>query len=81
MCRVAPDAPLFKQALSGRLAYGIFCISAMQAEGEKPPQPLADRSCSGKFLVRVPPETHRAMVLRAAEQSVSLNRLASAPGE
>ena len=45
---------------------------------ETPPPPLADRAYSGKFLVRVPPETHRALVLRAAEEGVSLNRLVSA---
>jgi len=50
----------------------------MHAQGEEPPQPLADRAYSGKFLVRVPPETHRALALRAAEQGVSLNRLVSA---
>ena len=29
-------------------------------------------------MVRVPPELHRALVLRAAEEGVSLNRLVSA---
>ena len=29
-------------------------------------------------MVRVTPETHRALVLRAAEEGVSLNRLVSA---
>ena len=32
---------------------------------------------SGKFIVRVPPETHRALAIRAAEQGVSMNRLVS----
>ena len=40
---------------------------------------MADRTYSGKFMVRVPPETHRALAIRAAEQGVSLNRLVSAP--
>jgi len=43
-----------------------------------PPRPLALRRYSGKFLVRVPPETHRRMAIEAAEEGVSLNRLASA---
>ena len=34
---------------------------------------------NGKFLVRMPPETHRALVLREAEEGVSLNRLVRAP--
>ena len=50
----------------------------MQANGEDPPRPIADRAYSGRFLVRVPPETHRALVLRAAEEGVSLNRFVSA---
>ena len=50
----------------------------MQANHEPPPEPMADRSYSGKFMVRVPPETHRALAIRAAEEGVSLNRLVSA---
>ena len=53
-------------------------VEDMQASGETPPQPLADRKYSGRFVVRVPPETHRDLVLQAAEEGVSLNRLASA---
>jgi len=50
----------------------------MAGSGETPPQPFALRRYSGKFLVRVPPETHRRLVIEAAEEGVSLNRLASA---
>ena len=53
-------------------------VADMQATGETPPQPIADRSYSGKFMVRVPPQTHRALALAAAEEGVSLNRLVSA---
>ncbi len=45
---------------------------------ESLPEPLAKRNYSGKFMVRVPPETHRELVLRAAEEGVSLNRLVNA---
>ena len=48
------------------------------ASGEEPPQPFADRDYSGKFMVRVPPETHRALAIRAAEEGVSMNRLIGA---
>ena len=54
------------------------CVEDMLAEGESPPEPMADRTFSGKFMVRVPPETHRALVIRAAEEGVNLNRLVSA---
>ena len=50
----------------------------MQANDEMPPEPLAERTYSGRFLVRVPPETHRALAIKAAEEGVSLNRLVSA---
>ena len=51
------------------------CVADMQESGESVPEPLADRAYSGKFMVRVPPEIHRALVIRAAEEGVSLNRL------
>lgn len=53
------------------------CIADMQTTGETPPKPIADRAYSGKFMVRIPPETHRALAIRAAEEGVSLNRLVS----
>ena len=67
-----------EEAFTGIRRLVADCIGDMLAEGEEPPQPIADRTYSGKFLVRVPPETHAALVLRAAEQSVGLNRLVSA---
>ncbi len=49
------------------------------AENNEPiPEPLAMKQYSGKFLVRIPPETHRRLALEAAESGISLNRLASA---
>ncbi|MBJ9749059.1 toxin-antitoxin system HicB family antitoxin [Burkholderia cepacia] len=53
-------------------------IRDMTANGEKVPEPIADRTYSGEFKVRIPPQAHRALVIQAAEQGVSLNRLASA---
>ena len=52
-------------------------VTDMQSNGETPPPPIAGRSYSGKFLVRVPPEVHRELVLKAAEEGISLNRLVS----
>ncbi len=53
-------------------------VSDMEANGEPLPEPLALRRYSGKFVVRVPPDIHRRLVLEALEAGVSLNRLASA---
>ena len=50
----------------------------MKASGEAVPAPLAEKHYSGEFRVRIPPELHRALAIQAAEQGVSLNRLASA---
>ena len=53
------------------------CISDMTSNGEKIPQPISLKKFSGKFMVRVPPETHRHLSIQAAESGVSLNRLIS----
>ncbi|MGO3147493.1 MAG: type II toxin-antitoxin system HicB family antitoxin [Leucobacter sp.] len=53
-------------------------LADMADSGETPPEAIADREYSGKFMVRVAPEVHRQLALDAAEQHVSLNRLAAA---
>ena len=52
-------------------------VKNMQDNGETIPEPIACRRYSGKFMVRVPPEVHRNLSIKAAESGVSLNRLAS----
>ncbi len=71
-------APTPAKALAGIQRVVRDVLSDMRSTGETLPEPLADRAYSGKFLVRVPPETHRALAVRAAEEGVSLNRLVSA---
>lgn len=53
-------------------------VADMTTAREAIPVPLAEKKYSGEFRVRIPPEVHRALALQAAEQGVSLNRLASA---
>ena len=53
-------------------------VADMRTSGETPPEPLAVRLYSSKFMVRIPPEVHRKLAIEAAEAGVSLNRLASA---
>ena len=67
-----------EEALSGIQCLVADCVADMRTNGETVPEPMADRAYSGKFMVRVPPETHRALAIRAAEQGVSMNRLVSA---
>lgn len=53
-------------------------LNDMAKSGEAVPEPLNGRHYSGKFQVRVPAEVHRKLVLEAAEENISLNRLVSA---
>jgi predicted HicB family RNase H-like nuclease len=45
----------------------------MEAQGEAVPQPLAERSFSGKLNLRLGPELHRRVALDAAEAGMSIN--------
>lgn len=67
-----------EEALSGIRQMVAEAVADMQANGEPIPKPLAEKHYSGEFRVRIPPEVHRALAMQAAEQGVSLNRLASA---
>lgn len=67
-----------EEALLGIRQMVFGAVADMQSAGETVPQPLAGKNYSGEFRVRIPPEVHRALALQAAEQGVSLNRLASA---
>jgi predicted HicB family RNase H-like nuclease len=52
-------------------------ISDMESNDEVIPEAIACRQYSGKFMVRVPPEVHRNLAIRAAESGISLNRVVS----
>ena len=72
---LAPDPD---DALKGIRLLVKDCIDDMVAAGEDIPVPISTHQYSGKFIVRVPPEVHRNLVLEAAEAGVSLNRIISA---
>lgn len=65
-------------ALAGIRSLVAAAVEVLLAEGHKVPEPIASRKFSGKILVRVPPQLHRALALEAGEQGVSINRLISA---
>ena len=67
-----------EDALAGVRQVVSGVIADLEASGESVPEPLAEKRYSGEFRVRIPPELHRQLALTAAEQGVSLNRLASA---
>ncbi len=53
-------------------------VQDMSSKGESPPLPLSSKKFSGKFVVRIPPNVHRQLAIKAAEEGISLNRLISA---
>jgi len=65
------------EAFAGIQRLAVETVTDLDADGDQVPPALADREYSGKFMVRVPPEVHRQLVIDAAEQNVSLNRLAA----
>jgi len=66
-----------EEALAGIRKVVFEVMDDLEASGEPVPVPLAEKRYSGEFRVRIPPELHRQLALMAAEQGVSLNRLAS----
>lgn len=66
-----------EKALAGIRKLVKSAVTDLLKNNEPVPDPLATRSFSGKFMVRVPPEVHRALAIKAAESGVSLNRLVS----
>lgn len=77
--RQSPPSPSVPEAaLRGIRAVVADAVKDMRANRETIPELLSSRRFSGKFMVRVPPETHRRLAVEAAEAGVSLNRLASA---
>ncbi|KAA9133097.1 type II toxin-antitoxin system HicB family antitoxin [Marinihelvus fidelis] len=63
------------KALTGIRQLVEATVVDLNENSEPVPEPLALRNYSGKFMVRVPPETHRSLATQAAESGVSLNRL------
>lgn len=64
-------------ALAGIMQVVADVVADMEQNGEPVPEPIANRTYSGKFMVRVPPDTHRALAIKAAEVGVSINRIVS----
>lgn len=65
------------EALRGIVKLVREAVDDMVKSKEPVPEPMSLQQFSGKILVRVPPEQHRALAIEAAEQKVSMNRLIS----
>ena len=66
-----------EKALSGIRKVVRETVADLKKSKEAIPDPISTRSYSGKFMVRVPPEVHRMLAIKAAESGVSINRLVS----
>ncbi len=65
------------KALQGMVKLIGEVVEDMAGHGEAIPEPIAGKTYSGKFQVRLPPEQHRNLAIKAAEQGTSLNRYVS----
>ena len=66
-----------EEALKGIRSAVKKCIKDLTQTGESIPKAITSKKYSGKFMVRVPPELHRQLAIKAAEEGVSLNRVVS----
>ena len=66
-----------ESALEGIRNVVAHVVKDMKAKDEKIPEPIAVKHFSGKFMVRLTPDSHRQLALQATEAGVSLNRLVS----
>jgi predicted HicB family RNase H-like nuclease len=49
-------------------------VKDMKKTKETIPEPVATKQFSGKFMVRIPPDLHRELVVEAQSANISLNR-------
>lgn len=67
-----------EEALQGIRSVVKECVDDLAGSGDDVPQAITTKKYSGKFMVRVPPEVHRQLAVKAAEAGISLNRVVSA---
>ena len=61
-------------ALQGLVDLIADTVADLTAEGAAVPEPLSERSYSGKFNLRVGESLHRRLATQAAEEHLSLNQ-------
>jgi predicted HicB family RNase H-like nuclease len=67
-------APTQVEAIQGLVAVVTDVLADMAEQGENIPTPLAERTYSGTFNVRLGEGLHRDLVIHAAEDGLSLNQ-------
>ncbi|MEO7421610.1 MAG: toxin-antitoxin system HicB family antitoxin [Ornithinibacter sp.] len=68
-------APTQVDALNGLEQVIAETITDMSAQDEPIPDPLSERTFSGKFNLRVGETLHRRLAIEAAEEKLSINQL------
>ena len=66
-----------EKALAGIREVVAYAIQLNREDSVPVPEPLSTKRYSGNLSIRIPPESHRALAMDAAEAGVSLNRLAA----
>ncbi|MFN8191389.1 MAG: toxin-antitoxin system HicB family antitoxin [Nocardioidaceae bacterium] len=67
-------APSQVDALQGLERLLDDVVADMHNDGEAIPEPIAERSYSGKFNLRLGEKLHREVALKAAEENLSINQ-------
>lgn len=62
------------EALEGLQALLVDVVVDMKDQGEDVPEPLAERTYSSKFNLRLGEKLHREVARHAAEENLSLNQ-------
>lgn len=65
------------KALKGIIKLVSGVVKDMKRNKEEIPEPLSIKKYSGKFVVRISPDKHRDISMKALEQGVSLNHYVS----
>ncbi len=82
-CYIGSAPPLIGQSCHGKTEAAVVAqlnrivedwVAILLTDGKPLPAPLARRSFSGRFVVRVSPELHKKAALKALARNESLNQ-------
>jgi predicted HicB family RNase H-like nuclease len=65
------------KALKGITKLVSDVVKDMKKKNEEIPEPLSTKNYSGKFVIRISPDKHRDLSIKALEQGISLNHFIS----
>jgi len=63
-----------KKVFSGLCGVVDESIARLEKEGRPLPEATAGKNFSGKILLRIPPELHRTLAVKALQEGESINR-------